>query len=173
MSIYQRFLIKKIEIEDTGGIDLTDNVILEYYRLEKQTEGSILLEDAEDSPLSINVSGQGSAAEDEKDLLSEIIARLNEKYGTEFDESEKLALEQIRNDLQADDDLRLKARANTYEVFKHAFEPAFESNVVSVFDKNRSFFGRILEDEDFRLSLMNLLMLEAYNSFRGSEAIGQ
>ena len=173
LSIYLRFLIKKIEIEDTGGIDLTDNVILEYYRLEKQTEGSILLEDAEDSPLSINVSGQGSAAEDEKDLLSEIIARLNEKYGTEFDESEKLALEQIRNDLQADDDLRLKARANTYEVFKHAFEPAFESNVVSVFDKNRSFFGRILEDEDFRLSLMNLLMLEAYNSFRGSEAIGQ
>lgn len=172
LSIYLRFLVKKIEIEDTGGIDLTDKVILEYYKLEKQTEGSIILEDSEDDNLTLKVSGQSGASEDEQDLLSEIIARLNEKYGTEFDESEKLALEQIRNDLQSDDDLRLKARANTVEVFKHAFEPAFESNVVNVFDKNRSFFGRILEDEDFRLSLMNLLMLETYHSLRSSELIG-
>jgi len=159
------WLIKKIEIESTGGVDITDKVLLQYYKLEKKTEGLIYLEDGENPGLGINVSGGGIVAEPEKDLLSNIIAKLNEKYGTSFSESEKLSVEQIRSNLKANKDLELKAKVNSYEVFKLAFEPQFLDGVIQEYDKNQDFYGRILKDDGFKNKLMDLIMLDIYSSF--------
>jgi type I restriction enzyme R subunit len=169
LNVYIRFLIKKIEIESTGGVDITDKVLLQYYKLEKKTEGTIYLETDEEIGVNINVSGGGKAAEEETDYLSNIINKLNERYGTDFSESEKLAVEQISNNLKSNKDLELKAKVNSYEVFKHAFEPTFLEGVIQEFDKNQEFYGRILKDEDFRRKLMDLLMLDIYTSFKESK----
>lgn len=166
LSIYVRFLIKKIEIETPGGVDITDKVLLEYYKIEKKTEDPIYLEDGEQRELGINVSGGGGRVEEEKDLLSNIIEKLNEKYGTNFSESEKLAVEQIRTNLKANKDLEVKARVNSYDVFRHAFEPTFLDGIIEEYDKNQEFFGRILKDEAFRGKLMDLIMLDVYGSFK-------
>lgn len=166
LDIYLRFLIKKIEIETTGGINITDKVLLQYYKLEKKAEGSISLDGGENIGVDIRVSGGGSAAEEETDLLSHIIERLNEKYGTNFSESEKLAVEQISISLRGNKDLEVKAKANPYDIFKHAFKPEFEQSVIKEYDKNQEFYGRILRDEDFREKLMDLIMLDIYASFK-------
>lgn len=171
LSIYLRYLIKKIEIESTGGVDLTDQVSLQYYKLEKQTEGAIYL-DAEQQGVGLNVGGGGVVAEEPEDYLSNIIKRLNEKHGTEFSESERLAVEQISTNLKANKDLELKAKVNTYEVFKHAFEPSFLEGVIKEFDKNQSFYGKILKDDHFRRNLMELVMLDIYSSFKKDSGAG-
>lgn len=165
LSIYLRYLIKKIEIETTGGVDITDKILLQYYKLEKKTEGIIYLEDGEQIGVGITVSGGKGAVEEEKDLLSHIIEKLNEKYGTNFSNSEKLAVEQISTNLKTNKDLEKKAMANSYDVFKHAFEPTFLDGVIKEYDKNQEFYGRILRDEDFRTKLMDLIMLDIYASF--------
>ncbi|MCK4259820.1 MAG: hypothetical protein KAX49_12625 [Halanaerobiales bacterium] len=165
LNIYLRFLIKKIEIESTGGVNITDKVLLQFYKLEKQTEGLIDLEVGESMGVDIRVSGGGKVAEEETDLLSLIIERLNEKYGTNFAESEKLAVEQISANLRANKDLEMKAKVNSYDVFKHAFEPTFLEGVIQEYDKNQEFYGRILKDENFRNKLMDLIMLDIYASF--------
>ncbi|MGI5912411.1 MAG: restriction endonuclease subunit S [Syntrophomonadaceae bacterium] len=130
LNIYLRFLVKKIEIESTGGVNITDKVLLQYYRLEKKTEGSIYLDDEGNIGVDIKVTGGGQVAEAETDLLSNIIAKLNEKYGTNFSESERLAVEQISFNLKANKDLELKAKVNSYDVFKLAFEPQFLEGVI-------------------------------------------
>lgn len=163
LSVYLRFLIKKIEIESTGGIDITDKVLLEYYKLEKKTEGQIYLEGGEG--VEIKVGGGSMVAEPEADLLSHIIEKLNERFGTSFSGSEKLAVEQIRDNLKANADLGLKAKNNSYDDFKYAFEPQFLEGVMTEYDKNQEFYGKILQDESFKVKLMDLIMLDIYASF--------
>lgn len=164
LNIYLRFLIKKIEIATPGGVDITDKVLLEYYSLKKQPEVNIKLDDEATPGLNIKIKG-GGVAEETTDFLSNIISKLNEKHGTDFSESEKLAVEQIRLNLKANKDLELKARVNSYDDFKHAFIPTFLDGVVQEYDKNHGFYGKILKDEEFRNQLMELIMLDVYASF--------
>jgi len=166
LSIYLRYVINKIDIESTGGVNITDKVILQYYKLEKKKKETIYLEDEEDIGVNVVVSGGGGVKEEETDLLSSIINKLNDKFGTDFSESEKLAVEQIRNSLKQDKDLELKAKVNTAENFRHAFEPTFDGKVIDEYHKNQSFYGKILKDENFKNKLMELLMLDIYNSFQ-------
>ncbi len=146
-------------------------MLLQYYKLEKKSEGIIYLEDGENEGLEIKVFGGGQVAEPETDYLSNIIARLNEKYGTNFSESEKLAVEQISSNLKANKDLDLKAKVNSYDVFKHAFEPQFLNGVIQKYDKNQEFYGKILKDDGFRNKLMDLMMLDIYSSFRDGTGV--
>jgi len=70
-------------------------VALEYYRLQKIKEGSIELQKREEGELS-GISEAGlKRAKDEEALLSEIISVLNDRFGTEFDEADKLFFDQI------------------------------------------------------------------------------
>ncbi|MTI66596.1 MAG: type I restriction endonuclease subunit R [Firmicutes bacterium] len=166
LSIYLRYVVKKIDIESTGGVNITDKVILQYYKLEKKKKETIYLEDEEDIGVNVKVSSGGGVKEEETDLLSNIINKLNDKFGTDFSESEKLAVEQIRNSLKNDKDLELKAKVNTAENFRHAFEPTFDGKVIDEYHKNQRFYGKILKDESFKNKLMELLMLDIYNSFQ-------
>jgi len=72
LNIYLRFLVKKIEIGSTGGVNITDKVLLQYYKLEKKTEGVIYLDDEGNVGVDIKVTGGGQVAEPESDLLSNI-----------------------------------------------------------------------------------------------------
>ncbi|WP_461207610.1 type I restriction endonuclease subunit R [Clostridium sp. DL1XJH146] len=171
LNVYLRFLIKKIDIERPGGVDITDKVLLQYYKLEKKTEGSIYLEKEEQIGVNIKISGGGNVVEGEEDYLSSIIDKLNERYGTNFSGSEKLAVEQIRNNLKLNEDLELKAKHNTYDDFKYAFEPSFLDGVIQEYDKNQEFYGKILQDDSFRAKLMDLIMLDVYDSFKGHKNV--
>jgi type I restriction enzyme R subunit len=166
LSVYLRFLLKKINVESTGGVDITDKILLQYYKLEKKTEGSIYLEQGEDIGVNIKVAGGGQVSEPETDYLSNIINKLNDRFGTNFSESEKLAVEQIRNNLKINEELKLKAENNSYDDFKYAFEPSFLDGVIEEYDKNQEFYGKILQDDNFRSKLMDLIMLDIYASFK-------
>lgn len=170
LSVYLRFMIKKIDIESPGGVDITDKVILEYYKLEKKSEGTIYLEG--DEGVDIKVGGGGQVTEPEKDYLSNIIDKLNERYGTSFSGSEKLAVAQIRENMRSNTDLELKAKNNSYADFKYAFEPSFLDGVMQEYDKNQDFYGKILKDEGFRAKLMDLIMLDVYASFKERQLEG-
>ncbi len=169
LSVYLRFLIKKIEIENTGGVDITDKVLLAYYKLEIKSEGTIYLEEGDG--VRIDVGGGGKITEGESDYLSHIIEKLNERYGTKFSGSEKLAVEQIRDNLKANPDLELKAKNNSFDDFKYAFEPEFLDGVMQEYDKNQAFYGKILQDESFKSKLMDLIMLDVYASFNETTGI--
>ncbi|QOR35757.1 type I restriction endonuclease subunit R [Clostridium sp. 'deep sea'] len=166
LSIYARYVIKKIDIESPGNVDITDKVVLQYYKLKKKTEGKISLQSDDDNGLEIQVGNIGMVAEPEADLLSNIIKKLNERYGTDFSNSAKLSIGQIKSNLLSNEDLELKSKVNTYDLFKLAFEKSFMDGVVEEYDKNQSFYGRVLKDKEFRGTLMDLLMFEVYDAFK-------
>ena len=162
LNIYLRFLLKRLEINTTGQVDISDKVILEYYQLEKKEEGTIYL-DGEEEELNISVSG-GQVRENEKEHLSKIIERLNERFQTNFSESAKVATEQVTNNLKNDEDLKRRAKANSLEDFKIAVKKKFTQTVVESYNENTEFYGRVLSDDEFKEKLMELIIVDLYNS---------
>lgn len=165
LSIYLRFFVKKLAIDAPTAVDITDKVMLQYYKLDEGKKEDIKLDDGEDKGQEISTGGLG-VAEPEDDYLSSIIDRLNERYGTDFSKSEKLAVDQIVNNLSENKELEQKAKVNSYNDFKLAFVKDFDKGVVDEYSKNTEFYGKILRDQSFKDNLMNMIMFEIYETLK-------
>lgn len=166
--IYLTYLLRKLP-RDRGDKDvyLADDVALEYYRNQKVFEGSIELEKTGGVELDPQKYGVGGAPEDEKVRLSSILDKLNERFGTQFTETDYLSREQVKEDMLNDDDLRQKAANNTKENFKFAFEKTFMDFVIDRMNSNQEFFMKILENDEFKAYIMEDMMHEVYGEVNG------
>ena len=96
---------------------------LEYYRLQRVSSGSIDLGEDEDSTVKSPTTVGTGGPEDDTAPLSEIIANLNERFGTEFTEAERLFLEQVKTDALGDENIRQTALVNPLEKFSLGVRP--------------------------------------------------
>ncbi|MDR4229251.1 type I restriction endonuclease subunit R [Bacillus mojavensis] len=161
--IYLTYLLRKLP-RGRGDKDvyLADDVALEYYRNQKVFEGSIELEKTGGYDLDPQEHGAGGAAEDEKVRLSNVLEKLNERFGTQFTETDFLSREQVKEDMLNDEDIRQKAKNNTKENFKFAFEKSFMDFVIDRMSSNQEFFMKILENDEFKAYIMKDMMNEVY-----------
>lgn len=143
-------------------LQLTDEVALEYYRLQKIKEGSIELEIDQDGELDGLSEAGIKRKKDEKAPLSEIIDVLNERFGTEFEEADKLFFDQIETELVQDETLLSQARANKLDTFKYAFEEQFLNKLIDRMDQNQEIFEKILEDKAFGTLVREWMMKKVY-----------
>jgi type I restriction enzyme R subunit len=163
---YSRFLLKKLPKDETNPFQLGDDVSLEYYRLQKMGEKSFVLEDEAEGYLSgIKDAGSGKA-EEEKVHLSEIIEMLNERFGTEFKEADRLFFHQIEEEMAANTKLVEQAHSNTIENFKYGFEDAFLASLISRMDQNQEIFTKIMDDDEFSKVVKKLLLEKVYTRLR-------
>ncbi|MCK9295787.1 MAG: DEAD/DEAH box helicase family protein [Desulfobulbaceae bacterium] len=160
---YAKLLQTKLPKPDISErVQVTDEVALEYYRLQKIKEGSIELAAGEDGELD-GLSEAGIKREkEEKAALSEIIDVLNERFGTEFEEADKLFFDQIETELMQDETLQTQARANKIDTFKYAFEELFLSKLIDRMDQNQEIFEKILEDKAFGSLVREWMMKKVY-----------
>ena len=148
--------------ELSESLHLDDEVALEYYRLQKIKEGSIELQKGEEGELSGTTEAGLKRAKDEEALLSEIINVLNDRFGTEFEEADKLFFEQIEAELMDDETLQTQARVNKIDTFKFAFDDKFIDKLIGRMDQNQEIFEKILEDKAFGDLVKELMMKKIY-----------
>ena len=86
--------------------------------------------------------GAGGAKDAETSPLSELIARFNERFGTEFTEADVI---KPFNEAVADPKVRAAAVANDEENFGNVFEPVFEEKMMdhieTAAELGRQYFG--------------------------------
>jgi len=148
--------------ELSESLHLDDEVALEYYRLQKIKEGSIELQKGEEGELSGTTEAGLKRAKDEEALLSEIINVLNDRFGTEFEEADKLFFDQIEAELMDDETLQTQARVNKIDTFKFAFNDKFIDKLIGRMDQNQEIFEKILEDKVFGDLVKELMMKKIY-----------
>ncbi|WP_373551540.1 type I restriction endonuclease subunit R [Haliscomenobacter sp.] len=148
--------------ELSESMQLSDEVALEYYRLQKIKEGAIELIKGEDGELSGTSEAGLKRPKDEEALLSEIIDVLNDRFGTEFEEADKLFFDQIEAELMLDETLQSQAKVNKIDTFKYAFEDLFISKLLDRMDQNQEIFEKILEDKAFGGLVKELMMRKVY-----------
>jgi type I restriction enzyme R subunit len=152
--------LPKRDLSET--FQLSDEVALEYYRLEKIKEGSIDLLKGEEGELSGTTEAGLKRTKEEEALLSEIVSVLNDRFGTEFEEADKLFFDQIEAELMEDEKLQKQAKANKMDTFKYAFEDMFMSKLIGRMDQNQDIFEKILEDKMFGDLVKELMMKKIY-----------
>ena len=124
---------------------------LEFYRLQQTSTGVISLGDDDITVAGPAAVGTGDPEED-KAPLSKIINSLNELFGTEFTDTERLFLEQVHQDAVDRDDIRETARANPFDKFSVGVGPRLPKLMIQRMADNDELVTRCLHDADFQRS---------------------
>ena len=160
---YAKLLLTKLPKRDLSeSMKLTDEVALEYYRLQKIKDGSINLVTGEEGELDALTEAGIKRAKEDSATLSEIIDVLNDRFGTEFEEADRLFFEQIETELMQDAKLQTQARVNKLDTFKYAFEEIFIDKLIDRMDQNQEIFQKIFEDQSFGGLVKELLMKKIF-----------
>ena len=167
---YLRFLLTKLPRKAAGAAyHLEDDVELEYYRLQKISEGQIDLKsgdvDALKGPSDV---GTGRGGDDEL-KLSELIDILNERFGTDFTQADQLFFDQIQEEAVSNDNLRQAASANSVDDFRYVFDKAFEGLVIDRMEGNEEIFGKLMTDGEFRKLASEHLLHKVYKAIKSDE----
>ncbi len=167
---YGRMLLKKLPRKDISDIlKLDDEVAMEYYRLDKISEGSIVLQKEDGELESASEAGMRGDKE-ELAHLSEIIKILNDRFGTDFTDADWLFFGQIEEDLVADEKLLQQAKSNTINNFKFGFDDLFLKKLVARMGQNEEIFARIIDDKEFKAQVKDILMKSVYKRLNEQEA---
>lgn len=163
--VYLSYLLRKLPKRVSDQIYLADDVALEYYRNEKVFEGSIDLETKGQVDLDPTKHAGGGAPEEETEKLSSIIERINDKFGMNLTEADKLSRDQLYLDMMDDEDLKERAIKNTKDNFAFSFKDSFMDFVVARL-QDKSFHMMLLENEEVRTMVMNDMLEEVYHELR-------
>ena len=162
---YAKLLVRKLRIDGDPTPYLEDEVALQYYRIQKVYEDSIDLMD-EEGQLANNPDTSG-ASEDEKDSLSNIISKLNDRWGTEFTHMDKV-IEQLTEDMV--EDAEVKARAhNSVDLFSIVYSERIQDIVLERMSQNQDFAIKYLSDAQFRADVDRVLLPLIYSRLNSQD----
>lgn len=167
--VFLRHLASKLPKKGgSPSYQFDDEVRLDYYRLQKVSEGSISLSEGTANELDGPSSVGSKVAREEEVPLSRLIDVVNERFGTDFNNADQLFFDQIVEAAMADANLRQAAIANPGEKFELLFKNLLEALFVERMDQNEEIFARFMNDKAFQGLVTNWLATEAYSKLRNS-----
>ena len=111
--VFLRHLAAKLPKRSTGpAYRFDDEVRLEYYRLQKISEGSISLKEGDSQKLDGPTEVGSGTVHEESVPLSQLIDVVNERFGTDFNQADQLFFDQIVEAAMSDERLRQAAAVN-------------------------------------------------------------
>ncbi|WP_310600684.1 type I restriction endonuclease [Desulfobulbus sp.] len=163
---FGRLLLPHLPLErDTDTVKLGDEVGLQYYRLQRVFSGAIKLREGEGeygvkSPTDV---GTGKAKE-EKAPLSEIIGVLNDRFGTNFTEEDRLFFEQIKEKATKSPEVVRLRRANPFDKFQLGLRQMLEDLMIQRMGENDKIVSRYMDDKVFEDAAFAVLSKVIYET---------
>jgi type I restriction enzyme R subunit len=112
--------------------------------------------------------GHGGGSEPKRDSLDEIIAAINERWGTDLDERDRLEVEKVEVTLQSDEELRTFANANTLDNFALEFSPKFKSAILDTESHTQRLYELLLTNPELAKMIEAEVMRSTYDLMRGT-----
>ena len=163
---YGRFLLKKLpRTNKAPKIDLSGDIELKYYRLEKVSEGKINLKEGTAEPLK-GATAVGTRKPDKEVPLSQLVESLNERFGTNFTLADQLFFEQITETALSNDSIKKAAQVNTKENFAPVLEKQLENLFIERMDGNEKIFIEVMNNEEFRSAVFEKLLESIYEALK-------
>jgi type I restriction enzyme, R subunit len=165
--VFLRHLAAKLPRRKSGTLyQFDDEVRLEYYRLQKISEGSISLQDGDARRLDGPTEVGSSMVRPQPVPLSQLIDVVNERFGTDFNQADQLFFDQIVEAAMADDGLRQAAAVNPGDKFELVFKNLLDKLFVERMDQNEEIFVRFMNDVPFQKVITAWMASEAYRRLR-------
>jgi type I restriction enzyme R subunit len=161
--VFLRFLNKKLPKGISERLSIIDSVDLDSLRIQMIGESNLSLEDkgGELDPIS---SGVGGMIEDEKELLSEIIEKVNSVYGIELREEDKYYLENVDKKMTENVEMKKVMLGNNSEdVKKDEYKRLFKDSMIDYTGDRMEFYKKVMDDR-----ILPVLVDVMYNNYRKS-----
>ena len=171
--VFLRHLAAKLPRRKSGpAYQFDDEVRLEYYRLQKISEGSISLQEGEARRLDGPTEVGSGLVRSQPVPLSQLIDIVNERFGTDFNQADQLFFDQIIAAAMADEGLRQAAAVNPDDKFELVFKSLLENLFVERMDQNEEIFVRFMNDTPFQKLVTAWMASEAYRRLRSDDTHG-
>jgi type I restriction enzyme R subunit len=166
---YGRFLTTHLSLDDDGVNPHPEREVdLQYYRIERVSSGAIVMEGGDTYGVKSPTAVGTSKSKDEQKPLSEIIQALNDRFGTDFSEEDRLFFEQIKEKASRDDKVIQTAKANTLEKFELGIQELIKDLMVQRMADNDGIVTRYMDDMDFQKTVFPILAKDIYKSVLNS-----
>lgn len=167
--VFLRHLAAKLPRRKSGpAYQFDEEVRLEYYRLQKISEGSISLSEGYARPLDGPTDVGTGVVREAPVALSKLIDDLNQRFGTDFNQADQLFFDQLTETAVLDDRLQQAAKVNPEDKFSLVFSNLLEALMLERMDQNESIVARYMGDQEFRRHIAVRLAKEAYQKLRGN-----
>ncbi|MFF3842874.1 type I restriction endonuclease subunit R [Streptomyces sp. NPDC001930] len=170
LHLYGRYLLTRLRGRADGGVDIGE-IDLSHLRVDRTGEYDVSL--TADGPTMMPGFGDGSggAQEAEKSLLSELIEKFNERFGTDFTVQDVI---QPFEEAKADPKVRAVAVVNSEDNFGLVFDEVFADKMADHIDTiaglGRQYFG---PDKGFKSSLDRSARKAAWRMIRREEGVDE
>jgi type I restriction enzyme, R subunit len=171
---YGRFLLPHLPRgEEETVVKLGDEIALQYYRLERVSSGAIEVGEGEPGYVKSPTAVGTGRAGDEKAPLSSIIEVLNERFGTEFSEEDRLFFQQIKEKACRSEQVVRTALANPIDKFELGIRKLVEDLMIERMAENDEIVTRYMSDRDFQGAAFPILAREIFEAIRERRAAGE
>ncbi|MET7843194.1 type I restriction endonuclease [Streptomyces sp. NPDC005356] len=168
LHLYGRYLLNRLPRRADGGVDIGE-IDLSHMRVEKTGEYDVSLTSEGPTTMQGFGDGSGGAKEAEKSLLSQLIEKFNERFGTEFTEQDVI---RPFEEAKADPKVRAAAVVNDEDnfglVFDNVFADKMADHIDTIAGMGRQYFG---PDKGFKSSLDRSARKAAWRMIRREEGL--
>ncbi len=166
---FGRNLLPRLVLKtDVEAIDISEDVRLTHFRLQKQGERKLSLEEGE-TPYLIPTSdvGTGAVREPETGKLSEIVRKMNNLFSGDLTDADLIGYAtHTKEKLLENRKLEEQAKNNTFEQFILGdFDQEFMNTIIENHDRNQKMSGQVLSDERVREGFRKLVRRWVYEEF--------
>jgi type I restriction enzyme R subunit len=172
--VFFRHLTPKLKRRNTGpDYNFDDNVRLEYYRIQKISEGSISLREGTSYKLDGPEDVGTSMVREDPVPFSRLIDIINERFGTEFNQADQYFFDQVVETAILDENLIKAAEVNPEDKFELVFKNLLQNLFIERIDQNEDIFARFMNDMSFQKIVTTLLSAQAYRKIKVQSSINE
>lgn len=170
---YIRHLALKLPKRCIGkSYQFDDEIDLNYYRLQKISEGSISLAEGQAKPLDGPHEVGSGFSHPEQLPLSRLIDLINERFGGELNDADQLFFDQIAEAASGNAELAQAARVNSLDKFRLVFNQALDALFIERMELNEEIFADYMGRPELRDLISNALGEQVYKRFQEAMAMG-
>jgi type I restriction enzyme R subunit len=155
---FSRHLIRKLPVtKHRLPLDVQQNIELESYHIQETHKGKIQLERGVREPSAIYSVGTGKPSTENIEPLSKIIQEINQRFGTDFSENERVFIEYLENKLDGSEPMKASFKVNSHENVKLTFNNLASDMMQDMIETNFSFYKQFTDDAEFKDLLLGFL----------------
>jgi type I restriction enzyme R subunit len=165
---YTKFLSRRLVTDkNPDAVYIDDSVVLTHLRTEMISEQEDLSLDSGqvEALTSFNAVGRGGKFDDPKKPLSELIAAINDRFGMNLTEADRIWIEQQQQHLMQNSELGEVARGNDFENFEIYLEPVLEGQVIDRHEQNEALFQAFFNKPEFQQMIVKAMSVSLYKHF--------
>jgi type I restriction enzyme R subunit len=169
--VYGKALAACLPPQSTGMREIGKDVVLTHLRIESMGDAEIELEPGiVERKQVFPGGGRGGGWEDEKETLAAVIEAINDRFGLDLDDRDRLEGEKLKLTLLEDPELETFARENSMEHYSLEFSSKWKDAILSQEERNQRLYDLLLSKPELARMIERAIMAETYEEFQKRQA---